>query len=242
MQLLGVGRDADVFALDGGRVLRRYRDPQRSAEREARVMAHARAAGLPVPEVFDVDGADLVLQRIEGPTMAAALVRRPWTLAAQARVLAGLHRAVHEVPAPEWLPGVGDLGGTALLHLDLHPENVLLAAGGPVVIDWTNAARGPAGADVADAWLVMSVGSVPGGRLQAAVVGGRAGHLRPVVPPGGRAGPDRRPAGGRGPSARRSQPGRPRTGAHPPPRGPGVSAASLLPGRIWAPPVTPGPP
>ena len=138
-------------------------------------MAHARAAGLPVPEVFDVDGADLVLQRIEGPTMAAALVRRPWTLAAQARVLAGLHRAVHEVPAPEWLPGVGDLGGTALLHLDLHPENVLLAAGGPVVIDWTNAARGPAGADVADAWLVMSVGSVPGGRLQAAVVGAAQG-------------------------------------------------------------------
>ncbi len=175
MQLLGVGRDADVFALDGGRVLRRYRDPQRSAEREARVMAHARAAGLPVPEVFDVDGADLVLERIEGPTMAAALVRRPWTLAAQARVLAGLHRAVHEVPAPEWLPGVGDLGGTALLHLDLHPENVLLAAGGPVVIDWTNAARGPAGADVADAWLVMSVGSVPGGRLQAAVVGAAQG-------------------------------------------------------------------
>ncbi|SDF48399.1 Phosphotransferase enzyme family protein [Blastococcus fimeti] len=175
MRLLGVGRDADVFALDGARVLRRYRDPQRSAEREARVMAHARAAGLPVPEVFDVDGADLVLERIEGPTMTWALARRPWTLAAQARVLAGLHRAVHEVPAPDWLPGVGDVGGTELLHLDLHPENVLLTAGGPVVIDWTNAARGPAEVDVADAWLVMSVGSVPGGRLQAAVVGAAQG-------------------------------------------------------------------
>lgn len=173
MQLLGVGRDADVFALDGGRVLRRYRDPQRSAEREARVMAHARAAGLPVPEVFDVEGPDLVLERVEGPTMAAALVRRPWTLAAQARVLAGLHRAVHAVPAPDWLPDVG--GGTALLHLDLHPANVLLAAGGPVLIDWTNAARGPAEVDVADAWLVTSVGGVPGGRVQAAVVGAAQG-------------------------------------------------------------------
>lgn len=173
MQLLGVGRDADVFALDGGRVLRRYRDPQRSAEREARVMAHARAAGLPVPEVFDVEGPDLVLERVEGPTMAAALVRRPWTLAGQARVLAGLHRAVHAVPAPDWLPDVG--GGTALLHLDLHPANVLLAAGGPVLIDWTNAARGPAEVDVADAWLVTSVGGVPGGRVQAAVVGAAQG-------------------------------------------------------------------
>ncbi|SDF73183.1 Phosphotransferase enzyme family protein [Blastococcus aurantiacus] len=175
MQLVGAGRDADVFALDGNRVLRRYRDAGRSAEREAAVMAHARSAGLPVPEVFDVDGADLVLERVVGPTMTSALARRPWSLAAAARVLAGLHRAVHEVPAPDWLPGQGDGGGAALLHLDLHPENVLLGPEGPVVIDWTNAARGRAELDVADAWLVMSTGSVPGGRLQTVVVGAAQG-------------------------------------------------------------------
>lgn len=174
MQLIGAGRDADVFALDGDRVLRRYRDAGRSAEREAAVMAHARSAGLPVPEVFDVDGADLVLERVVGPTMTAALARRPWTLARQARVLAGLHRAVHEVPAPDWLAGPF-AGGDALLHLDLHPDNVLLGPAGPVVIDWTNAARGPAEVDVADAWLVISAGSVPGGRLQSAVVGAAQG-------------------------------------------------------------------
>ncbi|MBJ7451374.1 MAG: phosphotransferase, partial [Blastococcus sp.] len=94
MHLVGAGRDADVYALDGHRVLRRYRDAGRSAEREAAVMAYARSAGLPVPEVFDVDGADLVLERVVGPTMTSALARRPWTMAAQARVLAGLHRAV----------------------------------------------------------------------------------------------------------------------------------------------------
>lgn len=138
-------------------------------------MAYARTAGLPVREVFDVDGADLVLERVVGPTMTSALARRPWTMAAQARVLAGLHRAVHAVPAPDWLPALGDGGGTALLHLDLHPDNVLLGAGGPVVIDWTNAARGPAELDVADAWLVISTGSVPGSRLQAPVVGAAQG-------------------------------------------------------------------
>lgn len=176
MQLLGVGRDADVFAVGTDRVLRRYRDAARSAEREAQVMAYARGAGLPVPEVFDVDGPDLVMERVAGPTMTAALARRPWTLAAQAGRLAELHRRVHEVPGPDWLPAVGDGPGPgALPHLDLHPENVLVAAGGPVVIDWTNAARGPAEVDVADAWLVMSVGSVPGGRLQAAVVGAAQG-------------------------------------------------------------------
>jgi hypothetical protein len=174
VQLLGVGRDADVFALDGGRVLRRYRDPGKSAEHEAAVMAYARASGLPVPEVFDVDGPDLVLERADGPTMTAALASRPWTLPRQADTLARLHRAVHEVRAPEWLDRrIGT--GEALLHLDLHPENVLLTATGPVVIDWTNAARGPAAADVADAWLVMSVAGVPGGRLQAAVVAAAQG-------------------------------------------------------------------
>jgi aminoglycoside phosphotransferase (APT) family kinase protein len=174
VELLGRGRDADVFALDGNRVLRRYRDAGKSVEREAAVMSYARAQGLPVPEVFDADGANLVMERVVGPTMTAALARRPWTLAAQARVLAGLHRAVHEVPAPDWLAGPFG-GGDALLHLDLHPENVLMTADGPVVIDWTNAARGPAEVDVADAWLVVSVGSVPGGRLQAAVVGAAQG-------------------------------------------------------------------
>lgn len=175
MQLLGAGRDADVFAVEHGRVLRRYRDARRSAEREARVMVHARAAGLPVPEVFDVAGPDLVMARVEGPTMAAALVRRPWTLAVQARVLAGLHGAVHAVAAPDWLDGVASTEGTALLHLDLHPENVLLTPDGPVVIDWTNAARGPAEVDVADAWLVMAVARPSGGRAQAAVVAAAQG-------------------------------------------------------------------
>ncbi|MBN1094320.1 phosphotransferase [Blastococcus sp. TML/M2B] len=112
MQLLGAGRDADVFALDGGRVLRRYRDPGKTADREAAVMAHARSHGLPVPEVFDVDGPDLVMARATGPTMTAALARRPWTLPAQARALARVHRLVHAVPAPDWLDRpVGGPGG-----------------------------------------------------------------------------------------------------------------------------------
>ncbi len=33
-----------------------------------------------------------------------------------------------------------------IVHLDLHPGNVMLTAGGPVVIDWTNVAAGPPGA------------------------------------------------------------------------------------------------
>ncbi len=174
MQLVGRGRDADVFALDGDRVLRRYRVAGRSAEREAAVMGHARSCGLPVPEVLDVAGPDLVMTRVVGPTMSDALVRRPWSMAAQARVLAGLHEQVHAVVAPGWLEAPVGEGGS-LLHLDLHPENVLLSPSGPVIIDWTNAARGPAAADVADAWLVISAAGVPGSRSRAALVAAAQG-------------------------------------------------------------------
>ncbi|MDT0274543.1 phosphotransferase [Blastococcus goldschmidtiae] len=176
MQLVGAGRDADVFALDGDRVLRRYRDAGRSAEREAAVMTYARSRGLPVPEVHDVAGPDLVMARVAGPTMADALVRRPWSMGGQARTLARLHELVHAVPAPAWLDAPAG-NGDALLHLDLHPENVLLTPSGPVVIDWTNAARGPAAADVADAWLVISAASVPGSRSRAAVVAAAQGSF-----------------------------------------------------------------
>src|ERR1700761_5987177 len=99
--LLGSGRNADVYDIGGGRVLRRYRDgrdPDRVAA-EAQVMAHARAGGVPVPEVFDVAGADIVMERAVGPTMLDVLGRRPWTIRAHARLLARLHELVHQVPA-----------------------------------------------------------------------------------------------------------------------------------------------
>lgn len=77
MELIGAGRDADVWALDSTRVLRRYRHGG-SADEEARVMAHLAGVGFAVPRVHDVNGADLVMDRLTGPTMAQDLARRPW--------------------------------------------------------------------------------------------------------------------------------------------------------------------
>ena len=136
-------------------------------------MEHARNHGYPVPAVAEVSdgGTDLVMQRVEGPSMFEALGRRPWTLRRNATLLADLHEQLHEISAPEWLPRAPVGTGDRLIHLDLHPLNVLLTARGPMVIDWSNAARGDPAGDVALTWLLLSAGSIPSGRLKAALLG-----------------------------------------------------------------------
>ncbi|MFC6703988.1 phosphotransferase [Flexivirga alba] len=155
MELIASGRAADVFDAGPGRVLRRYRIPGLDTAKEAEIMQHVARAGYPVPAVYDADGPDLVLERIEGSSMLDALQRAPWRLRRYARQLAELHARLGAITAPPglWQP----LGpGTDLMHLDLHPDNVILAPSGPVVIDWTNAAGGTAAADVADTWLLLA--------------------------------------------------------------------------------------
>lgn len=158
--LLAQGRDAAVFDLGDGRVLRRYLDAARSSEDEARVMAHLADHGYPVPAVLDALGPDLVMRRVDGPTMLEDIGRRPWRLERHARTLADLHDRLHRVPVPAGLRAPFD-GSEAVIHLDLHPANVLLARTGPVVIDWTNTAAGPAALDVAQTWLLLATSEIP---------------------------------------------------------------------------------
>jgi aminoglycoside phosphotransferase (APT) family kinase protein len=159
-RLIGSGRAADVYELDGGRVLRRYRIRGEVAA-EARLMRYLRSAGFPVPEVYEADGQDMVMDRVHGTDMLTDLARRPWLASRHARTLARMHNQLHAIEAPSWLPrplGPGD----KVMHLDLHPGNVMLTADGPVVIDWSNGAAGPPGADVAMAVLIMRVSEVDG--------------------------------------------------------------------------------
>jgi Ser/Thr protein kinase RdoA (MazF antagonist) len=157
-RLIGSGRAADVYEVDGGRVLRRYRI-QAEVAAEARLMRYLRSAGFPVPEVYDADGQDIVMARLHGADMLSDLTKRPWLASRYARILATMHDKLHEIEAPPWLPrpfGEGD----RVLHLDLHPGNVVLTADGPTVIDWSNGAAGPAGADVAMAIIIMRVSEI----------------------------------------------------------------------------------
>lgn len=184
LRLLASGRDADVFALARERVLRRYRDG-RDVTGEAEVMDHARRHGCPVPELYGTGPGEMVLQRLHGPTMAEALLSGTVSTADAGAELARLLARLHTVPARGTTPG------DRLLHLDLHPENVVLTASGPVVIDWCNAADGPPGLDVAMTALILAqvaVGSDPragaaGTLLDAFLrrVAVHPGHLEAVV-------------------------------------------------------------
>jgi Ser/Thr protein kinase RdoA (MazF antagonist) len=147
-----------VYALDARTVLRRYRRRSVPAD-EINVMRHVREHGYPAPEIVSVDGSDLVLERASGPTMRVDLARRPWTLVRHARSLADLHRRLHRIPAPDWLTPIGP--GGVVLHLDLHPENVLLHGEGVLVIDWANARAGHWADDVAQTVVILEAADLP---------------------------------------------------------------------------------
>lgn len=171
-RLLAAGRDSEIFEHGPGLVLRRALRG-RSLATEARVMEYVRSRGFPAPAVHDLgaDGTEMVMDRIDGPTMLDALSRRPWTLAHHARVLADMHHRLHEIPAPEWMAPLLDGGGDRVIHLDLHPQNVLLSPDGPVLIDWTNAARGDGPTDVAMTWVLIGCSEIPAGAVRARLLG-----------------------------------------------------------------------
>ncbi|WP_433127170.1 phosphotransferase [Micromonospora sp. CA-240977] len=147
---LASGRDADVFAIDDRRVLRRYRNGGDVAA-EAAVMAYVRSLGFPVPTVYEARGTDLVMERLDGRTMLSALIAGELDALAAADCLADLHRRLHALP-----PRLGQRDGDRILHLDLHPDNVMLTTRGPVLIDWRNATEGPAELDVALSAVILA--------------------------------------------------------------------------------------
>lgn len=159
--LLGSGRTADVFALDDTWVLRRYRHGT-DATTELAVISYLAASGFAVPRIGPPAGealpTDLVMQRLNGPTMSEALVAGTLTGAEGAGLLARLLRELHAIP-----PRISQEPADRILHLDLHPENVMLTARGAVVIDWHTAAEGPPALDRAMSSLILAqVALAPG--------------------------------------------------------------------------------
>ncbi|MGW2293568.1 phosphotransferase [Streptomyces violaceorubidus] len=173
-RLIGAGRTADVYEAGAGWVLRRDREGVGDAVAEGAVMEHVRAHGYPVPRVrpsapeAEAPAADprwdprrdLLMERLSGPTMLRACLDGALTPRDAGDMLARLLRLLHEVPAHRSTdPGV------RVLHLDLHPDNVILTADGPRVIDWSNAEEGDPALDWATSAVILAQVAAVGGPM-----------------------------------------------------------------------------
>jgi aminoglycoside phosphotransferase (APT) family kinase protein len=155
------GRDSEIYEHGDGRVLRLNR-VARDLRPEAEVMLWVRDGGYPVPEVFDVGNGWLVMERLVGVDLLDTIKKTPAGIRATGALLADLHRRLGEIAAPDWLAEAPGPAGDRMVHLDLHPMNVMVTADGPVVIDWGNAKRGEPAVDVANTWSLLKCGEIPG--------------------------------------------------------------------------------
>lgn len=140
-------------------------------------------------EVVEVGGRwGIVFARVDGPSVLRHVQSRPWALFSAVRWLAELQARIHDCEAPAGLPSqrervaagidaapglsaadrqaararLAELpDGGALCHGDFHPENVLLTGRGPVVIDWSGAARGHPLGDLAVTSRLMRTAGLP---------------------------------------------------------------------------------
>ena len=153
---------------------------------------------------IQVDGRPgIVMERVDGPSLMTVLARSPWRLFSVARTLGAVHARLNEVVAPPVLPEQraflrdriemaealpprlerfalrlldGLPEGNRLCHGDFHVSNLLVGSRGPMVIDWTLAARGDPAADFARSVLLIRMGEPPPGTPQMIRVGRRVGQ------------------------------------------------------------------
>jgi hypothetical protein len=167
---VGFGLDPERLRPLGGRTHATWSDGDvvlRVGERVASELAAAAAAAdrVPVPAVLDrldVEGSTAVLlEKVTGRPAGELAIEDPGAGAAAGRACAALHDALAHVAAPAGVRDAPDAGGSArrLLHLDLHPFNVLVDDDGEptAVIDWANAAAGEPELDRARTWSLLTL-------------------------------------------------------------------------------------
>lgn len=160
----------------------------RKAEAAHRVGVPTAAVGGQV-RVGDRHG--LLFERLDGPPLTPTLLGGQAAMEEGARTLAALQVRLHdEVLADhahafppfkqmvaERIKETGALDddlrrlvletldelpdGDAICHGDLHPDNVIVTADGPRIIDWTDASRGDPMADVAHSVLLLTAVTIP---------------------------------------------------------------------------------
>ncbi len=148
-----------------------------------------------VYEMVEQDGRyGIVFEKISGTDMLQAVTEHPSQLERFASALADYHLAIQKAVDISDLPLLKDClkrnilrtddlteqekhtvlnclqalpDGNKLCHMDLHPENVILRHGNPVILDWMTACVGDRCADAARTCLLILYPEMPrGGWLQ----------------------------------------------------------------------------
>lgn len=172
---------------------------ERGFQREAAAMQAARRGGVPIPAVLGAEIVAgrpvMLLEWCPGRTMIEEVLTHPeraWSLGSQ---LGAAHGRLHTCDPDsdlqdrgvDWIAwmGTGEPGlqerladvsersplPATILHLDLHPANVLVQSGRVTgVIDWANAGVGDLRADVARTASILRFAPVPPGPLGAQVL------------------------------------------------------------------------
>lgn len=107
MELLGVGRTAEVYAYGDGKVLKLYMDwmPRDAIEKEFANDRYVASLGVSAPEAFDlleVEGRrGIVFRRLSGSSMLKIIGAKPWRLGVEATQLARSHADIHAIVAAD---------------------------------------------------------------------------------------------------------------------------------------------
>jgi tRNA A-37 threonylcarbamoyl transferase component Bud32 len=166
-------------------------DPQMLVA-ESTKTAVVHAAGGPAPDVLglvEIGGrSGILFERINGTSMLDTIVANVDDGIGHVMTFADLHAEVLGISLDTGLPDVKDFlaskidnadlpvvqrtaakdhmaglpNGDATLHGDYHPGNILLTPDGPTVIDWGEASRGDAAADIARTLLLLTPESAAG--------------------------------------------------------------------------------
>lgn len=126
-----------------------------------------------------------IYERVGGPTLWSLITAEPSSAATYGEMLGDLHARVLTVAPPVSLPRQGDRLRCKLrrasasfnvpysdsvarvpdqrqlisvCHGDFHPGNVVMSPGGPMIVDWFDACRGDAAADIARSSLLLGAG------------------------------------------------------------------------------------
>lgn len=131
------------------------------------LITHIVNSGFPAPRIYDTVGNTLIMERVHGPTLFQALVSGETSIDDGAYLNVALMEQLHTMPVPDELrqaalddPIVGALTNPqhlAILHMDLHPANIILTEHDAVPISWECIRVGPPELDQASTALAVGI-------------------------------------------------------------------------------------